>query len=107
MSKTDDDHLCGLCVFWSGWWFELSFTRSLEEPARGSGEVGTSESALLENMSTLAWAALLGDGGRLLKTRNGENSAERKWCFFPCFFSDIVVGDMLTDELDSIIIAFT
>jgi len=43
-----------------------------EEPARGSGEVGTSDSddmhSLLESMSTL-----LGDGGRLFRTQNGEH----------------------------------
>jgi hypothetical protein len=42
--------------------------------------------ALLDGIS---WAALLGDGGRPFRTRNGERSTERQ----PHFFSDILWSD--------------
>jgi len=72
--------------------------RSLEEPARGSGEVGADDMLappLLKSMSSLAWASLLGGGGRPFRTRNGGDSTERNPCFFPCPFPDIVVGGSL------------
>lgn len=76
-----DWYLCKLAVLW----LALSFTvcdssmrgRILEEPAR--------ESRAALN-GTSAWTALLGDGGRLLRARNGEDGAERK----PCCWSDIL-----------------
>jgi len=68
----------------------LSFTvckssvrgRVLEDPARDSG-------VALDCMlaDTSAWTASLGVGGRLLRSRNGEDGAERKRCLF-CRWSD-------------------
>ena len=72
VSKIDDDHLCG---FLSGRRLELSLTdcgwsmgeRSLEEPARGSWEVGTSDGMLAWLDGMVRAPPLLGDDGRLLR----------------------------------------
>ena len=66
----------------------LSFTvckssargRVLEEPARDSGVALDCMLALLADTS--AWTASLGVGGRLLRSRNGEDDTERKRCLF-------------------------
>jgi hypothetical protein len=87
MSRTSYDHLCGLG--WSCRSLGISFTvcewsirgRNLEDSARGSREVRAPD-----GRTTLAWAALLGGGGRLFRSRNGERSTESK----PRFFSDIL-----------------
>jgi len=66
--------------------------RILEEPARDSGKLGAPDGTLvlLEGMVHIsAWTALLGDGGRLLRARNREDSAERKLCVF-CPLLDVV-----------------
>jgi hypothetical protein len=55
---------------------------------------------LLDGIATVAWAALLGDGGRLFRTRNEDRSTERK----PRFFSDILWLDRKT--VSSFIILF-
>ena len=74
----------------------LSFTASirggsLEEPAIGSGEIGAPDGmpAILEGMATPGWTALLGDGGRFLGVRNGDESTDKKLGFF-CLWSDML-----------------
>ena len=65
--------------------------RIVEEPARGSEEVGAPVRALLERS---AWSSWLGDGGGFIIARNGEDSAvsEIKRRFFCRWF------DMLWEE---------
>ena len=94
-SRIDDDHLCGLGVFWSSRWLGISFTASisLEELAIGSGELGSLDDipGLLEGIrfATASWIALLGGCGRFLRGRNVDESAEKKLCFF-CCWSDML-----------------
>jgi hypothetical protein len=89
MSRTSNNHLCGLGVFWSGRWSGLSFT-VCEWLIRGRNLEGSARcSALVDGIATLAWAALLGGGGRPFRTRNGESSTEGK----PRFCSGILWSD--------------
>ena len=87
ISKVDNDHLCGLGVSLSGRWLCLSLRdwdwsmrgRNKEEPGRGCGEVGASDSRLVSPDGR-------GNGGRFL---SGRNNVERKLRFF-CRCSDIL-----------------